>query len=209
MKHFKLFVFICLTTFLSSCEPPYDGTAIIEIENEFLDNVGNPVANLPIIYTIGSGEFFSSFYSYVDTMNYLTNAQGKIRFSTFKPNEYLFVNYEGNALYVPIYSPLLDLDPKKVNKQRFYLLQYDETVDLNIQLQTTNLTKSVQNVSFTGIGNLNGFPSIINSSYNYRVRTNQTVTLFYTVYNTQTSTTTNFSQNIPITSSDLTYTINY
>jgi hypothetical protein len=207
MKKSTLLIFICLMGWMSACEPPYDGTEIVAIENEFLDSQGNRVANLPVKYTTGSSSGFDLYYE--DSFNYLTDSQGKIRFSTFKPNELLYVNYEGNALYGPIYTPLLNLDPKKLNTQRFYLLQSNESVDLNVQLQTTNFTKSIKEVTFTGIGNLIGYPYSTNEMYNYRVRTNQTVTIHYTVFNFETNTTTTLSQNISIITDNLTFVINY
>lgn len=209
MKKIKLLLFICLACITQACEPAYDGSAIIEIENEFLDAQGNPLANLPITYTTGTGYTFGPYDHMNDSFNYTTNAQGKIRFSTFKPYEMLFVNYGGNAAYLPIYTPLMNLDTHKLNTQKIYLFQDTEAVNLSVQFQTNTYTKSVKNVQFTGIGNTYGDSYSYENYFYFQVKKNQTVTITYSVYNYETKITDTFSQNITIASDQVSTLINY
>ncbi len=209
MKKIKLLLFICLLGLTSACEPPYDGTAIIEIENEFLDAQGNPLANLPITYSTGSGDTYGPYDHLNDSFSYTTNAQGKIRFSTFKPYEVMYANYEGNATYLPIYTPLTNLDTNKLNTQKIYLFQNSEAVNLSVQFQTNNYAKTVKEVSFTGIGNTYGDSYNYENNFYYQVKKNQTVTISYSVYNYETKITNSFSQNITIGTDQVSSIINF
>ena len=209
MQKIERLLIICLACLLQACEPTYDGSTIIEIENEFLDAQGNPLANLPITYTTGTGYTFGSFDQLNDSFYYTTNAQGKIRFSTFKPNDVLFINYEGNSTSIPIYTPLMSLDANKLNTQKIYLFQNAEAVNLNVQFQTNTYTKIIKNVQFTGIGNFYGDSYSYENYFNFQVRKNQTVTLTYSVFNYDTNITDTFSQNITIASDQVSTIINY
>ena len=198
------FYILVLALMLNSCEPPYNGSKIIEIQNEFYDGQNLPINGLSIRYTTqqNDGYFFGNN---TDGFSRTTNAEGKISFSTFQPFEKLYAVYEGNTELVNLNSELKNLTTEAVNYQRFYILRHDESVDLNLNFTNSNPVKILTDVTFTGIGN--EYANSFENSRTYLVKTNQTVTIMYSVYNTQTKSTQIFTTVIYVGTSTITQTI--
>lgn len=198
------FFILCLASMLHSCEPPYNGSKIIEIKNEFYDSQNQPVNGLSIKYTT---QLYSDHNSYYDDFSRTTNTEGKIHFSSFKPFQKLYAVYEGNNEFVNLYSELKNLTTEAINFQRFYILRYDESVDLNLNFSNSNLYKQLKDVTFTGIGSEYAINNTYEDTRMYRVKMNQTVTISYTVYNSQTKSSQEFTTTIAIGSSTIFQTI--
>jgi hypothetical protein len=189
---------------LHSCEPPYNGSKIIEIKNEFYDSQNQPVNGFSIRYTT---QLNSDHNYYYDDFSRTTNTEGKIHFSTFKPFQKLYAVYEGNNELVSLYSELKNLTTENINYQRFYILRYDESVDLNLNFSNSNPVKQLTDVTFTGIGNEYAYSNSYEDSKMYRVKTNQTITITYTVYDSQIKSSQEFTTTIAVGSSTIFQTI--
>lgn len=189
---------------LNSCEPPYNGSKIIEIKNEFYDSQNLPINGLSIRYTTQQNEGYN-FSNYTDDFSRTTDAEGKISISTFQPFQKLYAVYEGNSQLVSLYSELKNLTTEAVNYQRFYILRHDESVDLNLNFSNSNPVKQLTDVTFTGIGN--EYANSFEDSRTFLVKTNQTVTITYSVYNTQTKSTQIFTTTIAVGTSTIIQTI--
>jgi len=161
---------------------------------------------LSIQYTT---EMNGSYYFGTNTDNFsrTTDAEGKISFSTFKPFQKLYAVSEGNNELVNLYSELKNLKTDAINYQRFYILRYDESVDLNLYFSNSNLNKHLTDVTFTGIGNEYAYANSDENSRTYRVKTNQTLTIMYTVYDSQTTISQEFTTSIAVGSNDIFQTI--
>ena len=189
---------------LNSCEPPYNGSKIIEIKNEFYDSQNQPVNGFSIRYTTQLNSDHSYYY---DDFSKTTNTEGKIHFSTFKPFQKLYAVYEGNNELVSLYSELKNLTTENINYQRFYILRFDESVDLNLNFSNSNPVKQLTDVTFTGIGNEYAYSNSYEDSKTYRVKTNQTITITYTVYDSQIKSSQEFTTTISVGSSTIFQTI--
>lgn len=200
------FFILCLVLLLQSCEPTYNGSEIIEIKNEFYDGQNQPINGLNIRYTteLNNGYYFGN---YTDDFNRITDAEGKVSISTFKPFQKLYAVYEGNSQLVNFYSELKNLTTETINYQRFYVLRYDESVDLNLNFSNSNPVKQLTDVTLTGIGNEDSNANLNEDSRIYRVKTNQTVTITYTVYDSQTKSSQEFTTTIAVGTSDIIQTI--
>jgi hypothetical protein len=198
------FFILFLALMLNSCEPPYNGSKIIEIKNEFYDSQNLPINGLSIRYTTQQNEGYN-FSNYTDDFSRTTDIEGKISISTFQPFQKLYAVYEGNSQLVSLYSELKNLTPEAVNYQRFYILRHDESVDLNLNFSNSNPVKQLTDVTFTGIGN--EYANSFEDSRTFLVKTNQTVTITYSVYNTQTKSTQIFTTTIAVGTSSIIQTI--
>jgi hypothetical protein len=86
-------------------------------------------------------------------------------------------------------------------------LRYDESVDLNLNFSNSNPVKQLTDVTLTGIGNEDSNANLNEDSRIYRVKTNQTVTITYTVYDSQTKSSQEFTTTIAVGTSDIIQTI--
>jgi hypothetical protein len=197
------FFMLCLVLLLQSCEPPYSGSKIIEIKNEFYDVQNQPINGLSIHYVSDS----NGIYNYGDSFNRTTDTSGKISFSTFKPFQKFYAVYDGNTELVNFCSELKNLTTEAINYQRFYVLRYDESVDLNINFSNPTGYKQLNNVTLTGIGSEYAIPNTYEDARIYRVKTNQTVTITYTVYDSQTKSSQEFTTTIAVGSNTILQTI--
>jgi hypothetical protein len=200
------FFTLCLALMLNSCEPPYSGSKIIEIKNEFYDAQNQPINGLSIRYTTEMNDGYYFGYN-TDTFSRTTNTEGKISISTFKPFQKLYAIYEGNTQLVNFYSELKNLTTETINYQRFYVLRYDESVDLYLNFSNSNPVKQLIDVTFSGIGNEDSNANLNEDSRIYRVKTNQTVTIKYTVYDSQTKSSQEFTSTIAVGTSTISQTI--
>ena len=200
------FFMLCLALMLNSCEPPYSGSKIIEIKNEFYDAQNQPINGLSIRYTTEMNDGYYFGYN-TDNFSRTTDAEGKISISTFKPFQKLYAVYEGNTQLVNFYSELKNLTTETINYQRFYVLRYDESVDLYLNFSNSNLVKQLTDVTFSGIGNEDSNANLNEDSRIYRVKTNQTVTITYSVYDSQIKNSQEFITTITVGTSTISQTI--
>lgn len=181
-----------------SCDIPYDGSRIVQLNHRFFDAQGQPVVGKKIDYYLG---YTTPDAGVPPEFSYTTDAAGRIKFSTFYPKQKLYVYAEGYANYRPIESEVQYLDPTSFNTQSFYFLENGETVQFQIQFMFSSSQKSIEKCTMEGIGN-HYYSNDNDAIYSFYVAKNQTITIHYTVYNSQTKVSQTLSQDFNIGTGD-------
>ncbi|MFM2230709.1 MAG: hypothetical protein RL607_1967 [Bacteroidota bacterium] len=191
-----LFLLSVVLLFCSfSCDIPYDGKRIIKLNHQFLDHQGQPVSGKKIMYLLGATQPFDGVNP---EFEFTTDSNGRIQFSTFEPNEPFYVYAEGYANYLPVNSLVYNFETNQINTQKFYFLEASEVVTFQVQFQTNTPTKNVTRCTLEGIGNLQLYPDVPDMNYFFDVAKNQTLTVHYTVYNSQNNVTQTLSDTFTI-----------
>lgn len=198
---------VCIVLLFASfsCELPYDGRKIIEFDHQFLDSQGLPVPDARVTYSLGAGYSGSEI---PPDFEFRTDSQGRVRFSSFQPNNRFYVYAPETSAYLPLQSEVTDMDPMVKNRKRFYFFTTGEAVLFTVQFTGTGATKQIQKCFIEGIGNaeINGDDN--SSFYAFQVRKSQTVTVRYTLFNSQTRVTQDLSAVYSIDTTPLAATIN-
>jgi hypothetical protein len=211
MKKIILLSLICF----HSCDIPYDGNSIITINAKIVNGNNEPIANkeVRIQNSYGDDNLESNTYKKK------SDASGMISIKMFEPNGSAIISIEGADDYLSTEIWGINEDHftgTEWNVGTIYLLKANELSLFTIQFNQLNAHKSVTSIQVDAIKyqEYYYFDSQYNPLYGnfqtvYQLKKNQTFTLKYSIFNSQTNSTDNISIPLSIGTSDLNYTITF
>lgn len=218
----KLLIFLGFV-FLTSCSIEYDGNTRLQLKTKIVKSDGTPLTKTRVTVNVYSS--LSTFNTSSDVISTgITDENGDIEILFPSPDsdnyriEFVFTNEDTSYVQKRIdYVLRTDFVNYKLFLDPIMLYKSDELVNFQLSFNKVNSTSSLNNFNFNGITfnpieYYNPFEDVYitdDFAMNFVAKKNQIFQVEYSVNNTSTNTNSDYTIQIPISTTNVNYTINY